>query len=73
MTHLNLIQKKCGFVLSYTLYDCIGDCNFCVKNDYHLTNLNPEMGSDLNYKFVCDYGVHEVSYKGTWILQTWKA
>ena len=52
------------FIFSYNQYICTGDCNFCVKNDYHLTKLNPVLGNDLKYKFFCDSGVHEISYKG---------
>ena len=52
------------FHQSSTYYTCTGDCDFCVKDDYHLTKLNPEIGTDLEYQFMCDYDFHFISYKG---------
>ena len=49
---------------SFYYYNCTGDCDFCVKDDYHWIHLNPEMGTDLEYKFMCDYDFYVISYKG---------
>lgn len=56
--HISFIYK------SFSYHICTGDCDFCVKDDYHFTDLNPQMGTNLDYKFMCNYDFHVISYKG---------